>query len=238
MGSDRATIHVPDSDVASFRRLANADVDVLRSIAEALRLQAPDLDPDALSAAVAYRTGGDPGVIGPLIHALMHLALVQRWLGADVSDILDRLDFSGTEAWTEQDTGRWAERRSVLGCLLDPAGALARAAKAGELLLEQQMRFTECRILTDVRPVFDDDAERINAFVVFHTLSIAYDENGQNRRIGVALDASDLADLGEQVERAQRKETRVAKLLRTSDLTVIGTGADADAEEIPSSSGG
>ena len=62
------------------------------------------------------------------------------------------------------------------------------------------------RILTDVRPLFSDDAQSIDGAVVAHTLRLRYDSAGIDHELSLALDSSDLHKLIEDCERALQKE--------------------------------
>jgi hypothetical protein len=100
----------------------------------------------------------------------------------------------------------------VLRELADVA-AVARTAKAIELSYDCDNLLQRSRILTDVRPLFSDDAQEIQGAVVAHTLRLRYDSAGTDHEISLALDSSDLRRLIEDCERALQKErTAQAKL--------------------------
>lgn len=83
--------------------------------------------------------------------------------------------------------------------------------KAYDLIGEDNYLFTNAKIVTDIRLVFNDDIEDSarNAFVV-HYLHIDYFKDGL-KKIQLTLDLSDLKKLKGQLERAINKEDIIKK---------------------------
>lgn len=79
--------------------------------------------------------------------------------------------------------------------------------KAFDLQSESSKSFNHCRIITDIRLVFDDDIENSerNALIL-HTLKIKYLSESKYKEFYVTLDNSDLDNLKKQIERALKKE--------------------------------
>jgi hypothetical protein len=79
-------------------------------------------------------------------------------------------------------------------------------AKALGVLTDHQRAFLSCRVLSDIRPVFTDDARRgPAAAVIVHSLRIEYYENDERKYSYFALDTKDLQTLLEVLNRAQLK---------------------------------
>jgi hypothetical protein len=89
---------------------------------------------------------------------------------------------------------------------LATVNSIAQTAKAIELAYDSDNLLQRTRILTDVRPLFSDDAKSIDGAVVAHTLRLRYDSAGVDHEISVALDSSDLHKLIEDCQRALDKE--------------------------------
>jgi hypothetical protein len=102
--------------------------------------------------------------------------------------------------------------------------AFAILAKAYDLATEERT-FCSSRILTDLRPVFGARVEDgPQAMVVLHTLRLTYHEaHKKHEEFFVVLDADDLKQLGNQIDRAERK----AETLRISvkDVRLFGLPA-------------
>jgi len=97
--------------------------------------------------------------------------------------------------------------------------------KALGVLVDQDHAFYHARILTDIRPVFNDKGDSVDAAVVVHNLRIHYGENSDHKDFYVALDASDIQSLREVLDRADAKAKCLQGLLKTSGVSYL------DAEE-------
>ena len=229
MPSAKGSIAVPPSELPTFKFLAGTEVAALCGIHDALLNTPPSLDVEQLSGVIAEATKRDAASISQIISALLHIGFVQRGLNLSAEEFLARVDLTGSRQWGDEDKARWAERSSILARILDTESTLGRAAKAGSLLVRHQTLLCSAQILTDVRPVFDEPAESVDAFVAFHTLMVTYHEVVDTRTISMAMDSRDLATLKEQIERAQRKECELTGALSTAGFTVIKTGGGSDA---------
>ena len=105
--------------------------------------------------------------------------------------------------------------------ILLSSDAFAIVAKAYDLATEERT-FCSSRILTDLRPVFGARVEDgPQAMVVLHTLRLTYHEaHKKHEEFFVILDADDLKQLRNQIDRAERK----AETLRSSvkDVRLFG----------------
>ncbi len=96
------------------------------------------------------------------------------------------------------------------------------AYKSRRLITENANNFISCRIVSDIRPIFDFDIEQEPiAGVITHNLHIHYDSelNGIHKDFFICLDSSDIENLIEALIRAERKEESLGKLLKKSGIT-------------------
>lgn len=98
---------------------------------------------------------------------------------------------------------------------------LALSSKAASVYFENHCNLGSARIITDIRPVFDQGTDKIAAALVLHTLKIEYLSDGEQRDFFVALDDVDLDDLIEKLQRAKRKSLEAKGLLKLNDLACI-----------------
>jgi len=226
-------VSVPKSEVPSLKLLAHADRDILEAIERSLNKRQPSLDIAAVGRSLAGETGLDESTVVPIIGILWRLAFVRRERDLETEIFLDALAVGlqelGDALWTTADAEAWRERQDYIARLLSAEGPIGIAAKAGELLFEQQLVFCTARTLTDVRPVFDESAEHIQVFLPFHTLAITCHEAGEKQHIHfhIAMDFGDIVRLKKQLERAEKKEKLVREQLTKAGLAVIETGSEA-----------
>ncbi|MHC9292037.1 hypothetical protein ACRCUN_06190 [Mycobacterium sp. LTG2003] len=101
---------------------------------------------------------------------------------------------------------------------------IQRYAKALTLRNEYERIVTDTRILSDIRPVFDDDEENpgIRAAIVNHTLRFTYTAgDGERHESHFALDVHDLEKLKAQIERALKKDKASQSLVETASVVVL-----------------
>jgi len=143
------------------------------------------------------------GAIG-LADALMTMALA---LSRTEDNILALHGISETIATSETGTEINPEiLESRLSRVLS-IGSVKFSAKAAVIQVEHGQVFQNCRILTDVRPVFRDEiAEGLCGLLIVHQLRIAIqDKNGNRSDFYVALDDRDLESVIQNVQRAKEK---------------------------------
>jgi hypothetical protein len=223
-------LFVPDRELPTLRRLARADVAQLQALETALKDQMPTLGVRALARSVADRAGLP---LGPLVSVLSHLTLVRRTTQLGVGEFLEaltaRLTEKSADEWSSDDAAGWDERKECIARLLDPDGPIGFAAKAMELLHEHQRVLCQARVLADARPIFDDKAESVQAFLPFHTLALTYHEGEETRDIHLAMDSDDIKRLRDHLDRALRKEKLLRQSLGKTGVIIIETGAEIDA---------
>lgn len=119
-----------------------------------------------------------------------------------------------------KDPGKLGERLQTLLKI----SALENAAKAFELVNDHQNIFLDCRVITDIRPVFGHNVEEapVGAVIVHH-LKIVHLEGRERKYYYVALDGSDLQELIEALGRAQKKDRSLSKVLEVAKITQIRT---------------
>jgi len=111
------------------------------------------------------------------------------------------------------------------------ADAVALAAKATDVISEQERLFTSARILTDLRPVFAEAAEDPPLGVgIVETLKIDYlDAEGSDASFYVALDTGDIADLKEVIDRAIAKTESLKQWIGSAGMAYWGYEEDENA---------
>ncbi|HEV7394905.1 MAG TPA: hypothetical protein VGN86_00225 [Pyrinomonadaceae bacterium] len=92
-------------------------------------------------------------------------------------------------------------------------------AKAFDVLTEHGCTFSSARVLTDVRPVFGEDAEAPpRSAVIVHMLNI---DHGERKNFAVALDNRDIQQLIDVLERAKKKTESLKSVIASTGITYI-----------------
>jgi len=146
---------------------------------------------------------------------------------ADLSEIVNdiiRLGLKDTDSKiTEpQDSEKLKERL----LLLLKNKKIFYASKAADLVTETENQFLTCRIVTDVRPIFDIDLDvQPTVGIIMHNLHIHYqgNETSQHEDIYFSMNSNDLQLLLNALERAERKEDSLRLMLSKWGVTNLNT---------------
>jgi hypothetical protein len=104
------------------------------------------------------------------------------------------------------------------------------AAKAIELSYDYANLLRRTRILTDIRPLYNDSADCIEAAVVSYTLRLRYDTADGEHELSIALDEADLRTLMAQCERAMTKAKTARDVLAgRCNISIAISGETSDA---------
>lgn len=131
-----------------------------------------------------------------------------------LASVIESAESNVTEKWTAKDVERLKGSADFIATALSqiqPDHPILVSRKAEELGYKRVKLLTDSRIITDLRPVFDDSATRILESVITHTLWIEYIEEEGQREIEIAIDMADIANLRRWCERAERKAVTLKK---------------------------
>ena len=99
--------------------------------------------------------------------------------------------------------------------LFENADNLKKTFKALRLFTQSAFNYLDSSVITDVRPLFNDDLESTpTCGVILHQLKIEYEENDEGKSFYVSLNRDDVSELIDNLQRALKKE-EVIKLNQT-----------------------
>lgn len=187
-----------------------------------LRLEsARPLTLQALHAAVRDGEIGDPARFSEGL-----LSLTSARGDSNASAFFDELTSALKEFWAPEELDTWTTLKPAVATLLD-SESVALVAKAFRLQFDQVDILTESRIVTDLRPIFDQSAGKPLAAIVCHSLRLTYSEGGRAQQVALALDTRDIEQLRALCERALRKVDALKDYLNSPEaLPTIVLGDD------------
>lgn len=182
----------------------------------------PSLDLDEIATTFAAQYGVETEAAKRIIWMLQNMYSSRVQMGASANDFAEGLaraanavDSSSYKAPSHE----VASSKDFLRDVLSLDTTLGIVSRGMSILLEQERLFSECRVFSDVRPVFDADLGAApSAAVIVHKLKIDYQQDDENKSFFVSLDATDLMRLRDVVERAIKKDAG----LRHSMASAIG----------------
>jgi hypothetical protein len=174
---------------------------------------------------------GDPEVAGRIVRALLIFESIVRQRGVTSDEILEGVRHgieASEERWNETELERWRALEPIVRDLLKMP-AIRLVSNSLNLSYEYQNILEATRIITDIRPVFNVEANGIEGAVISHTLRIRYDNTEGNHSLSIAMDINDIRKLEAQCQRALKKaETAQALMRDRTHIPTIIAGEDAE----------
>jgi hypothetical protein len=165
-----------------------------------------------------------------LLTTIMSLNLLGATTGASPDAIYDDVTASLADGNSKLvDIDKWKAARAAIVKTLSPTHPLGLVQKTTRLRYEHQNILHRVKILTDVRPVFDNTAREIQLMSVGYVLEIEFNDGTDRRQTFYALDVEDIATLKAECERAQTKTATLKEKLKTLPWPVLISG-EADDE--------
>lgn len=103
--------------------------------------------------------------------------------------------------------------------------SFAYAAKALSLSFEHENILSSASVLTDIRPVFDDNREAVVGDIVYITLKLYFMNSEDRKQLSLALDMNDVSNLITKLQNAQGKARALQDRLSSgikSDVFIAG----------------
>ena len=142
--------------------------------------------------------------------------------------VLESLESLDKPEWKERIEIWKSQKRHIIE-VIEEVHPLSIIQKSIRLSHSHQNVLHDTRIITDLRPVFDDSAQSIKQITMTFTLDVDFYDGTENRSIYFALDAIDVINLRKACERAEAKilTTKRTMLSLESPLVVAGEEDDA-----------
>jgi hypothetical protein len=158
----------------------------------------------------------------PVSRLLFVLAITARDNFVSAVEFATALNQAVSELeWDEQQRAAWQEAREYIVKAIY-ARDLVIASKAMDLIFDFEKFCLNSRIITDIRPVFDDQRNSIVGGIVMHTLRMEYrGDDGEHRSISIELDSRDVERLGQSCVEATKKMEKAKALFAENKLPTI-----------------
>lgn len=144
-----------------------------------------------------------------LARQLIGLARFKRDNSLGASETISSLSESIriTHEWSESQLNEWSRVKGLLQELIATTPVCV-VAKTHDLSFDYENLLLTTRVITDVRPVYDDNHNSIIAGIVSQTLRVDYIKSVASstpRTLSIAMDEEDLRRLALQCETALKK---------------------------------
>lgn len=224
-------LHLNPTQIKDFAGVRELGPEVLAELLNSLTsLKEPPVTPKDLLSYIHSKLAGDAERTECLVRQLLSLAGLGRQGGHSASEVVDGVGQAIVKHadWNPTELEGWASVSPVLAELLQ-VPAVRLTATTIELSYDYSYVLRRARILTDVRPLFSEDGEQVEAAVVSQTMRLRYDDINGEREMSIAVDEADIRDLMQQCDRALKKAAAAQRQFAVpGQLPVIITGGGQD----------
>ena len=171
------------------------------------KLGSTPVRPTKLRAALCLALPEQERVVDAMLRQVLSLSGLMRQAGLDSHELFDALREAlepHKSEWSNDEVTRWSEIEAPFRSVLETE-AVALSTKALDLSYAHAHLFQRARILTEIRPIFDESATSIKGSVVGHTLLINFDDCEGEHLLHLAVDENDIRLITEECDRALRK---------------------------------
>ncbi|WP_439882667.1 hypothetical protein ACSX1A_05745 [Pontibacter sp. MBLB2868] len=203
-----AKIQIPEPFLPGFYEIAKLNIEQIGTLSEIIAEIPLGTGPKSFQEIIDSRMSFeniDTDELGTTLFSLGSILSSEEFSTEEISKELSESFNENLEEELQKD--ELLELENKLITLFSNYENLKLTFKALLLLTENEKSFSEARILSDIRMVFNDNLEdkKRNA-VIINQLKIEYRKANQKEELFVSLDTSDLKKLKAQIERALQKE--------------------------------
>ena len=215
-------IRIPERYQAGIAKLIPLPDNALEELLSVLNEMPHSLNLESIKAYAISKISLIPeNDVNDIISALDSLYYIKNESGVPVHDFTEQVLQAMAETENKALHISASQREPFQGRLIRLMNGtlLSVAAKSREILYEQERTFGSARVLSDIRPILNENAENnTDAAIIIHTLKINYIQNNQHKEFFVALDTEDVSFMIDTLIRAQEKEETLKSILVAANV--------------------
>lgn len=204
------TIPIPREGLSGIQALIDLGEECLKKLGELQSHEKLDLSFSDLFDRWSSQLKCDRQTLEAVVlSALVPLNGLRRNLGLASSEFVAALEHTisatCTEDWKEKHLETWKRIASQLGPFFEPDNFFAQVSKAFDLLVERPAILQGVRVLTELRPIFNEETTKTLALLQTNTLALDYRDGDRVTTLHITMDSDDLARLESELARARTK---------------------------------
>lgn len=226
-----ASFRVPEESYEGLGILADLEKNRIETLIGELSRQSLTLDFGTVAAGLAASVGASERDMETVLSsALIPLNQICYNYGQSakefVSNLLELVEEQASTDWLKKHGANWRETCVRLEPLFAPGKFLWLASKAVGLLYERPALLLDFKVLTELRPLYDEGVTQICALIQTNTLVIEYQQGEERRSLHLSIDGGDLRLMGDQLARVFKKNELVSSQARNWSLDLLTTDED------------
>jgi hypothetical protein len=222
-------INLNKSQIADLKAILELGPQLLGKVVDRIdQLEPAPLAPAELQSAIQEVVPGDATVVDGILRQALSLTSLQRRRKLETDAVLGGVR-SGLKTadppWDGPAIERWRELEPAFRRLIS-SKKIETTAKVLDLSYDYANLLQATRIVTDIRPVFDNDVTKIDGAVVSFTLRLSYDNSEGNHSLSIAMNQEDIKILKDQCDRALKKGALARDTISSLPLRVTISGSE------------
>ena len=218
-------MRIPKSGQIAFRELLHLDETQFEALIDAITKTPPAGSTDLFSHHVADKISTiERAMVERIVDELFSLNFARENWGVSEAEFA-KMAAGAAAAQASKKSPISDDQKNLLAArlarLLEIKASLNITSKAFDILTDAERVFYSAKILTDVRPVFDDQGNKIEGAVIMHNLRIHFGQDNDHRDFFVALDTNDIKELRTVLDRAEKKAKSLEELLSRTDVAYL-----------------
>jgi len=220
-----AALRIPRSHQTGLAKIIALDDEAMGELCAALESTDPALIPQEFAAKLGAKVPRIPrDDLENILRSLIGIYQVRGATSASAPEFAEEIckavEDSKTESLQLPPERRQAFKQRVIK-LLGYEGSLGTTSKALDVMTEHERILCGARVITDVRSVFADPAQKPTAAVIVHMLKISYHQDSEHKDFYVALDSSDVRKLKDILRRAELKAKSLSTVLAGTGISIL-----------------
>ena len=222
-------IHLNKKQLADLKAIIDLGPDVLGAVVERIEeLEPAPLAPAELQKAIRQVIGDNTSAVDSILRQALSLASFQRRRKLTADDVIDGIRYglqTSSPASDGTSIAKWKELEPTFRRLI-ASSKVETTAKVLDLSYDYANLLQTTRIVTDIRPFFDNNVTKIEGAVVSFTLRVSYDNTEGNHSLSIAMNQADVKILRDQCDRALKKSTLAHDTIAALPLRVTISGSE------------
>lgn len=214
-------LRIPKSHAEGFVFLSNLSESDFKELVNTISKIDRGTLPDKLASDISEETKIEKDVSNEIAKILFNIYSLKEQFDNNISELTSELSLALKNSNVEIGTdSNWNKLEERLENLLSFDENIGNTFKALKLLSEYDKIFVNSKIVTDIRPAFDNENLSTDTALIVHNLKIGYHKNDRNEEMYLALDSNDLDELKKHIERAKKKEEKIKDTLKDKFLFI------------------
>ncbi len=169
-----------------------------------------------------------PGVVRALVHQLVWLRSFIDYSKTTPSETVGALSLTiKQKKWPDDTYKKWEKIAPLIEKFLS-LDNIVTTTKALELSSDFEHVLTAINIITDIRPVFSVNRDRVIGGIVLSRIRLKYNDEDGPKGLSIALDKDEIQQLETVCKEALRKIELATSMLKTGKLPSFVSGEEYD----------